>query len=1810
VTAGQSDWIFYHGTPDERTWDQPHGQAYGLHVGTEESARQALNARIGTPLEGDWDGTREYGKTLLKPYTVTGAERELEAPRYPSGRATYSTGHQVPMDARPGIFPVRITGPMTNHPAIPMDDAHANGRMRAQITRGQARRGYFYRNDGEDYGSISAVVPSAAHLERVHPPREAVRWQPSSGIFGPTTGLDQDLFDEHGRLRPDVRHCVMTRLDQCIRTDSGLAGSDWQDWTRVYLLGGAVSEWAGPRPNGTARDLDVIVAIDLREAQRHSAFEGTDAGTAASVLNAAFHRHFNDDHWRPSFGGTWALTGFCNQRAWDVTQIRPYAAYDLTHGRWSVQPPHLPGHTIADFDPAFLAQARAVAAEARAILRMPEPARTREARALWDRLHAGRSQAFSPEGTGWDDPANLTEKWLAYAPRHVLDHIRELALTRTAAQGYLRNPYHGDPQFGGRDDWAYTWFHGTRGEPDFSGRRKYSDEAQRAALPPDQRVMNSGWTQPNQHLGVHFSPLHEVGHKFAGGGISSTSAAIVHARLRGGSPAHFPTEDHLNIAMADWASGHYPHWHDDKLNGTMAWNYSDQEGTHRDFSQVPGDPGQRWRLGQKAQSLLQWHPHMPEILAGFKAHLREQGHHGITYGNGVEGPYDTDATRGGEASTKAIQKHQDWPRGAPKSISAIADPDDIEVTHVEHIAPWRAEPEPHQRTWEDASEHDEPDEVRDRVLDYHRQHGGELPGTTAAAEPKTASWQPDTSGSETSGVYLRFGHWPENERSFSPAGGYHEWGVSAYDLDRHGEPVIGHGLDRDHEHDESCDEDCDIPTEEYGNDPQEEMRGRVLKAEKNRRQGNDRPGETGHLVRGEMSGVGYDGEPLLQKVRRVGDWIDHRHLFIPGAQPHRLARHPLDEDYEEPDETPPSGRRTAAAAAAAAPQWQQQAEREPNRAVVSILQDHLRSAYPDLTRPLGEERTPVLRQMLHRASFIIPDEEGGRAWAAPHPHPEQRVSQPATGEDGSLGVMLHPEQDNALTLAHEAAHHVTIRRHALQAAARASQAGGHRDPDPAQMDPDDRDHGGGFVWHQALMLDGAGHGDAAQEMRDRYPDAVTQVAHHRHATGLSRDFPGSGRSPHMPPDQSHLPPMPPEQEEAVAAPYSRHRDPQLDLARNPVPGTRIWRGERRDFEDDSPHDPDSVGIHWSVVPHQVITGQQHEGRYPVIWQARVEHPQAQAIPRSHPMWSGKHESMPSEKEVRLHPGKTVHVEGAWVGEPDADERGAIAPLHPERNGPGWTWHPVGRHVPVAYRGSGATDYSDVGIRREAAAPSGGQQRPRRTPGNAMVYLDVPHGTVEPYQGQEGGHHIALAYLPRAIGDEDFAKVVDRAREAATRYPPLRGTLGGHLTFPPGAPSDKRRVAVVPARIPGVHRLQQEFGEFDRAHYEQYTPHVTRAQLTGNDPDPGPHPQVGVSFTHVHVRRGDEVHSFPLTGLSPAERATQASEYARHPERRKAHERADMERRFEQERLDREDEFRRNEEATLKPWARGGAVERWYHGSPFRLAEDDLIEPGHDPVNADDGPLPHVFFTRSPHDAARWAEEGSRYLNEEDSPGWTTYPHVYEVEPTGPHEDDPQGEFEGDRRSAHPLRVVRERHDLGLAHELGCPGCREARPGRTAAAGYDLKPRSGMIYLDLPPGTVRPVPGGVDDHHVTIVYLGSGLSDKAFEEACRRARAAAAQCPPLEGVLRGIGIFPPSASSDGKVPAYVPAYIGGVGRLRRLLEDLSASEHKDWKPHITLTYMQEGDELPEPHPAVPLRFTHLHVKRGDDVVSFPLTGRAA
>lgn len=171
-------YVFYHGTPDLKLEGKK-----GIHIGTYKAARQALEAKIGVPAEGEWNGAREYGKTLIagnKRLAERGREygyscetgyncRDVpEDDYYPVERkykAKYSDGSEIPLNVHPTIVKVKIIGPMTNTPRTPISDTRANSSMNSLLKRGKAKKGYFYKNEAEDEGSISAVVPDKSFLK-------------------------------------------------------------------------------------------------------------------------------------------------------------------------------------------------------------------------------------------------------------------------------------------------------------------------------------------------------------------------------------------------------------------------------------------------------------------------------------------------------------------------------------------------------------------------------------------------------------------------------------------------------------------------------------------------------------------------------------------------------------------------------------------------------------------------------------------------------------------------------------------------------------------------------------------------------------------------------------------------------------------------------------------------------------------------------------------------------------------------------------------------------------------------------------------------------------------------------------------------------------------------------------------------------------------------------------------------------------------------------------------------------------------------------------------------------------------------------------------------------------------------------------------------------------------------------------------------------------------------------------------------------------------------------------------------------------
>lgn len=168
-----------------------HGSAMGepgsgpVHVGTAKAAKEALEARIGIPADGrGWSGDREYGKTLIAGkdtlstlakqgyhggYPETGYNA-FDVPKkdYLPGdrtneRAEMGSGKvPVPLDARPAVRTYEIAGNMSNNTSFPTTDTRANA-----MSRRLKNQGTYYKNIGEDEGSISAVVPSKDFLRRI-----------------------------------------------------------------------------------------------------------------------------------------------------------------------------------------------------------------------------------------------------------------------------------------------------------------------------------------------------------------------------------------------------------------------------------------------------------------------------------------------------------------------------------------------------------------------------------------------------------------------------------------------------------------------------------------------------------------------------------------------------------------------------------------------------------------------------------------------------------------------------------------------------------------------------------------------------------------------------------------------------------------------------------------------------------------------------------------------------------------------------------------------------------------------------------------------------------------------------------------------------------------------------------------------------------------------------------------------------------------------------------------------------------------------------------------------------------------------------------------------------------------------------------------------------------------------------------------------------------------------------------------------------------------------------------------------------------
>lgn len=170
--------IWYHGSAS----GDLRGGKTGLHLGTYKAAKEALEATIGIPVEGEWDGKRLYGETLLcgdktlKSKNIFPTGFNCDVPEYdfypdddfsPIKEWRRTQDYNYKLSNRPAIKAYKILCPITNMMTNPYNDAKANGYMKGLLKSGRGRNGFYYKNDAEDYGSISVVVPNGSCVKEV-----------------------------------------------------------------------------------------------------------------------------------------------------------------------------------------------------------------------------------------------------------------------------------------------------------------------------------------------------------------------------------------------------------------------------------------------------------------------------------------------------------------------------------------------------------------------------------------------------------------------------------------------------------------------------------------------------------------------------------------------------------------------------------------------------------------------------------------------------------------------------------------------------------------------------------------------------------------------------------------------------------------------------------------------------------------------------------------------------------------------------------------------------------------------------------------------------------------------------------------------------------------------------------------------------------------------------------------------------------------------------------------------------------------------------------------------------------------------------------------------------------------------------------------------------------------------------------------------------------------------------------------------------------------------------------------------------------
>jgi len=222
-------------------------------------------------------------------------------------------------------------------------------------------------------------------------------------------------------------------------------------WSMVWLAGSGISfQWSANRGNG---DLDVLFGIDYSEfVTANPDFMYFDRHEIANYITEDLRKNLWPVTAHTYFGfGEYELTFFLNDNVEatenSITNIHPYAAYNLTKDEWTIKPPNLPAQPTELYPSSFYEQAEANKAHTEGLVNRynavrqegstirpgsPQDVNNRrhkelvrsEARTLFDALHLGRKMAFSPNGEGYGDFYNF--QWQHAKEAGVVNALNEI----------------------------------------------------------------------------------------------------------------------------------------------------------------------------------------------------------------------------------------------------------------------------------------------------------------------------------------------------------------------------------------------------------------------------------------------------------------------------------------------------------------------------------------------------------------------------------------------------------------------------------------------------------------------------------------------------------------------------------------------------------------------------------------------------------------------------------------------------------------------------------------------------------------------------------------------------------------------------------------------------------------------------------------------------------------------------------------------------------------------------------------------------------------------------------------------------------------------------------------------------------------------------------------------------------------------------------------------------------------------------------------------------------------------------------------